>query len=144
MAVVLTPVLLPVVLIVLAGWTLGALILHVLTLVVWVPTGRRVLFVYSDSPVWKTHVETAVLPRLPPTASVLNWSERSRWPSWSLSVWLFRYYAGSREYNPLAIVVRPWGTPKVFRFWQAFRDYRHGKERALRAAEAELFELVDV
>ena len=26
----------------------------------------------------------------------------------------------------------------MIRFWQAFRDYKHGKDRTLRAAEAEL------
>jgi hypothetical protein len=68
-----------------------ALALHVLTLVAWAPSGRRVLFVYSNSPVW---------------------------PTWSLSVSLFRFYAGTSDYNPLAIVIRPWRAPKVFRFWR--------------------------
>ena len=36
------------------------------------------------------------------------------------------------------------GPVQVIRFWQAFRDYKHGKERALRAAEAELAEAVGV
>ena len=52
--------------------------------------------------------------------------------------------AGDREFNPLAIVFPERGLVQVIRFWQAFRDYKHGKERALRAAEAELAAAVGV
>jgi hypothetical protein len=131
--------LLPLIVVVALVWVVSAVALHLLTLILWIPARRRVLFVHSNSPVWKAHIETEVLPRLPSTAVVLNWSERSRWPLWSLSVWLFRFYAGSREYNPLAVVVRTWGPPKVFRFWKAFRDFKHGKEDPLRSLEAEFF-----
>jgi len=123
---------------------IGALVLHLLTLTIWIPVGRRVLFVYSDSPVWKVHIETEVLPRLPTTAAVLNWSERSRWSPWSLSVRLFRYYAGTTEYNPLGIVVHPLLGPKVFRFWRAFRDAKQGKHEPLRALEARFFKEIGV
>jgi hypothetical protein len=52
---------------------------------------------------------------------------------------LFRVFAGDREFNPLAIVVPSEGRrARVVRFWRAFRDYKHGKDRLLRAAEAEL------
>lgn len=124
------------------AWVAGAIALHLLTLLLWLPVGRRVLFVYSNSPVWKTHIETEILPRLPSTATVLNWSERSQWSSWSLPVWLFRFYGG-REYNPLAILVRPWSGPKVFRFWRAFRDFKHGKHETLRSLEAAFFKAIE-
>ena len=136
----LSPLLLPLLVVLVVSWLAGALALHLLTLIVWLPAGRRVLFVYSNSPTWKRHIEAEVLPRLPSTAAVLNWSERSQWPRWSLSVWLFRFYAGSREYNPLAIVIRPWRGPKLFRFWRAFRDSKHGKVEPLRALEASFFQ----
>jgi hypothetical protein len=100
--------------------------------------------VYSNSPVWKSYIETEVLPRLPSTAAVLNWSERSHWSFWSLSVWLFRFYAGTREYNPLAIVVRPWRGPKLFRFWRAFRDSKHGRDESLRSLETAFFNAIGV
>jgi hypothetical protein len=138
----LSPLLLPLFLIVAVARVIGALALHLLTLLVWIPAGRRVLFVYSDSPVWKVHLETEVLPRLPSTAAVLNWSERSRWSRWSLSVWLFRFYAGTKEYNPLGIVVRPFWGPKLFRFWRAFRDSKHGKHEPLRTLEASFFRAI--
>jgi len=140
--ILLLPLLLPFLLIVAVAWVVGALALHLLTLIVWLPVGRRVLFIYSDSPVWKVHIETEVLPRLPSTASVLNWSERSRWSRWSLSVWLFRFYAGTSEFNPLGIVVSPWWRPELFRFWRAFREAKHGRHETLRALEASFFKAV--
>ena len=142
LAVLLSPLLLLWLLIVAVAWVVGALALHLLTLIVWLPVGRRVLFVYSDSPVWKVHIETEVLPRLPSTASVLNWSERSRWSRLSLSVWLFRFYAGTSEFNPLGIVVSPWRGPGLFRFWRAFREAKHGKHEALRTLEASFFKAI--
>jgi hypothetical protein len=119
-------------------WFLAAISLHVVTLIVWSPRGRRVLFVYSDSPVWKEYVETNILPRLPKSAVILNWSQRSRWRSVDLAVWLFRFYGGWREYNPLALVIRPLRGPRVFRFWRAFRDFKHGKVETLQRLEATL------
>jgi hypothetical protein len=143
LVILLVPLILALVALAMLGWVASAIALHVLTLVVWLPTGRRVLFVYSDSPNWKSHIETEVLPRLPPKAVVLNWSQRSRWPWWSLSVWLFRFYAGTREYNPLAIVIRPWRGPKLFRFWKAFRDYKHGKVQTLQSLETSFFQSIE-
>jgi hypothetical protein len=49
-----------------------------------------------------------------------------------------RMWAGDREFNPLVIVIPERGPVQVIRCWQAFRDYRHGRNRALRAAESEL------
>src|SRR5688500_18761799 len=92
--VLLSPVVLSLLVILVVARVTGAVALHFLMLIAWVPFGRRVLFVYSNSPIWKTHIETEVLPRLPATASVLNWSERSHWLFWSPSVLLFRFYAG--------------------------------------------------
>ena len=41
----------------------------------WSLTGTRVLFVYSNSPVWQSYIENNIVPRLPPKSVVLNWSE---------------------------------------------------------------------
>jgi hypothetical protein len=126
----------PVLLMLLLFWFAGAIGLHVMTLVMWSPRGRNVLFVYSDSPVWKGYVEDNILPRLPKSAVILNWSQRNRWPTLSLAVCLFRFYGGSREYNPLALVIRPLRGPRVFRFWRAFRDFKHGRVETLNRLEA--------
>ena len=53
---------------------------------------------------------------------------------------VFKQWAGEREFNPLAIIFSRSGKVKVIRFWQAFRDYKHGNEKLLKEAEASLFE----
>lgn len=105
----------------------------------WGPHGKRLLLVYSNSPTWQAYVEENWLPRLESIAVVLNWSERSTWRErHPLEAEIFRMWAGDQEFNPLAIIVPADGSVRVIRFWQAFRDYKHGKDRTLRAAEAEL------
>jgi hypothetical protein len=42
----------------------------------------------------------------------------------------------------MAIVIPDRGKVKTVRFYQAFRDYKHGKDNLLRQKEAELLSLV--
>ena len=118
-----------------------------LYLVVWIwwigRAPQRVLFVYSDSPNWKEHIEQQILPRLPQNAPVLNWSRRTQWPPFSLAVLLFRAFAGNREFNPIALVFARFSLVERFRFWQPFRDAKHGKDESLRVLEAALFERLE-
>jgi hypothetical protein len=100
---------------------------------------RRVLFVYSDSPNWKEHIESNILPKLPPNTVVLNWSHRRSWPKFNLSVILFRCFAGEREFNPIALVFERFDRVERYRFWQPFRDAKHGGPEALQMLEARLF-----
>lgn len=103
------------------------------------PAGKDLLLVTSDGPHWKAYVEEHWLPRWGARAVVINWSERSRWDRARPEIRLFRQFGGDYEYNPLAILVPPRGRHvHVVRFWQAFRDHKHGKTLTLRAAEAEL------
>jgi hypothetical protein len=105
----------------------------------WGAHGKRLLLVYSNSPNWQAYVEENWLPQLESIAVVLNWSERGTWTErHPLEADIFRTWAGDLEFNPLAIIIPPEGAVRVIRFWQAFRDYKHGKDRTLRAAEAEL------
>jgi hypothetical protein len=104
----------------------------------WLPRGHDTLFVYSDSPVWQRHLQKAILPALESRAIVLNWSERDSWP-FGLAATVFRHFGGAREFNPMAIVFRPFRPARVFRFWQAFREMKHGKPEALARLENELF-----
>lgn len=108
---------------------------------------KNLLLVYSNSPHWQRYVEETWLPRWGERAIVLNWSERHTWKR-SPEVGLFRAFlkgAGfAREYNPAAIVVPPTGRRvRVVRFWRAFRDFKHGRDRLLRQAEADLQNALD-
>lgn len=100
--------------------------------------GRDLLLVYSNSPHWQSYVEANWMPRWLTRAVILNWSERVTWNRKQPEVALFHALATQREYNPLAIVVPSRGRPIVVRFWKAFRDYKHGRDRALKQQEAEL------
>ena len=107
--------------------------------------GRYILFVYSESPNWQSYIEANILPRIQHSAVVLKWSERRHWSS--TSPWearFFRRFAGDREFNPLALVFCSRGRIHSVRFHQAFLDYKHGKESALRDAERRLFERLQV
>lgn len=106
--------------------------------------GRFVLFVYSDSPNWKDYIESNILPRLESQAITLNWSRRSEWPRINpFEAKIFYHWAGEKEFNPMAIIFRPGGRVKEVRFWQGFRDYKHGREKALQKAEQSLFAEVE-
>ena len=124
----------------------------------WYPKNKYLLFVYSESPVWKEYIETNILPRISELGIILNWSERSKW-AWNsnkFEVKVFKYWANvslfkkngkkelqGYEYNPIAIVFTPGNKVKVFRFWKAFKDYKHGKTIPLKKVENELFESID-
>ncbi len=99
--------------------------------------GVNVLFVYSNSPIWKDHLERNIIPHLPDSSLMLNWSERSGWNRASLPVLLFRHFGGSAAFNPLALVFRPFRRTRVFRFWQPFLDFKHGDTQALQGLESE-------
>jgi hypothetical protein len=105
--------------------------------------GRRILLVYSRSPVWQEYVEKNWLPRLADHAMVLNWSDRASWKGRrSFAVWVFRHWAPSEDFNPMAIVFPRFRPAKRIGFYYAFRDWKHGKEEVLKHAEKQLFAYV--
>ncbi len=124
----------------------------------WYPKGKHLLFVYSDSPVWKEYVEEHILPQIRSQAVVINWSERSQW-EWkgTLELQVFQHWGrvsqhmfrgrkewSGKEFCPIAIVFKPWRKPQTIRFWQAFKEYKHGKDSSLKKCERELFDLLEV
>ena len=109
----------------------------------WCLRGRDILFVYSDSPVWRDYIEQRVLPYLGERAIVLNWSDRKRWHL-SLKRMAFCHFGGDREFNPLAVVFRPFRRTRTFRFWQPFRDFKHGRPQELHKMEREFFGLIGI
>jgi hypothetical protein len=132
--------------------------------------GKRGILVYSNSPHWGHYIEQNWLPRIGTQFVLLNWSNRSKWAVEApFEARVFRRFAGDRDFNPLAIIflqrvpsatLRAWldsvrkGNPPgirapnphnaaVIRFWQAFKDVKHGRDHLLRTMEAELFALCD-
>jgi hypothetical protein len=98
----------------------------ILYLAIWLTHKKLfVIFVYSDSPTWKDYIERKILPYMQDRAVILNWSERRKWKT-SLAVWAFRYFGGHRNFNPIGIVFRPFRLVKTYRFFEAFKEFKHG------------------
>jgi hypothetical protein len=49
------------------------------------------------------------------------------------------FFGGTREFNPMVVAFRPFRRARTFRFWQAFRDYKHGNKRTLDSVERDMF-----
>ncbi len=135
-------VLSPLIIVAIASYLLTGLSLHLAIWCCWCSRGRYALFVYSDSPIWQEYIEEHMLPRLGEHAVVLNWSHRKRWRS-TLAVLAFRYFGGHREFNPMAVVFRPFHLTRRFRFYEPFRAFKHGRTEAVTKMERELCDLVD-
>ena len=123
----------------------------------WIPRGKNTLFVYSQSPVWKDYIEKNIIPKISSQSIIMDWSERKSFNEWSLEYGVFKFWTGVRkhtikskakwsgtDYNPIAIIFKPWWSPKVIRFWDAFKDYKHGHGQKLQELENELFNLLNI
>jgi hypothetical protein len=105
--------------------------------------GKVAVLVYSDSPNWKEYIEREILPSVRDRVVTLNWSLRSEWKrNPPLEAQMFQYWGGTREFNPMAIIVPPKGRVRLIRFWKAFKEYKHGKPHSLTSLREELQEAV--
>jgi hypothetical protein len=140
-AVILIPLLaliIPLALLAVSFWALHRCSVWLLIQLWWLPRGKDVLVIYSDSPIWRDYMKQEIMPLVSNRSLVLNWSERRRWHLWFLSVHAFRSYGHSREFNPMVLLFRPAGRTKVFGFWQAFQDQKHGYPEPLIRLRQEL------
>lgn len=135
-------VLLPLVVVAGALWLVIAVLLQLVVWLTWCPRSRYVLVVYSNSPVWREYFEQNVLPAVGSRGVVLNWSDRKQW-SYSLPVALFRFFAGTRDFNPLAIVFEPLAWPRRFRFFGPFKAFKHGRPEEVEGMRLQLLALLD-
>jgi hypothetical protein len=139
----LIPILMVLAAIALACFVVASICLHVTIWTIWCLRGRDILLVYSDSPIWHDYIQEAILPKLGARAVVLNWSHRKRWRL-SLARLAFHHFGGYRQFNPMAVVFRPFRRSKIFRFWQPFKDFKHGRTAPLHRMESEFFDLVRI
>jgi hypothetical protein len=116
----------------------------VLYIAIWLTWKKqRVLFVYSDSPIWKDYIEKEILPYVRDRAVILNWSERRIWKN-SLAVLAFRFFGGYRNFNPIGIVFHPFRFVKTYRFFEAFKEFKHGNTKKVEALKKELFDILGI
>ena len=123
-------------------WFAAAIVLQLVVWTAWCSRGRYALLVYSNSPIWQEYFEQHVLPAVGNRGVVLNWSERKQWP-YSLSVALFGFFAGRREFNPLAVVFQPLAWPRRFRFYRPFQAFKHGRPEEVEEMRRDLLKLLD-
>jgi hypothetical protein len=114
---------LPLCVLAMAAWFTLIVSVEVLVWLLWLPRGRDVLLVYSNSPHWQTFFETQVLPRVSNRAVVLNWSERKSWRM-GLATLVFRCFAGGKDFNPIAFHFRAFRRHTTYRFFQPIRTAR--------------------
>lgn len=135
-------VLLPLVVVAGVIWLAAAVVLQLVVWTAWCSRGRYALVVYSNSPIWQEYFERRVLPSVGNRGIVLNWSDRRQWP-YSLPAALFTVFAGSREFNPLAIVFQPLAWPRRFRFYGPFKAFKHGRPQEVEEMRSQLLETLD-
>jgi hypothetical protein len=58
----------------------------------------------------------------------------------SLSSIVFHYFGGRKAFNPMAILFAPFRKAKVYRFYDAFKEFKHGKPKRLELMERELLQ----
>ena len=123
-------------------WLAAAGVLQVIVWIVWCARGRYALVVYSNSPIWQEYFEHHVLPAVGDRGVVLNWSERKHWP-YSLATAVFHVFAGTRNFNPLAVVIEPLAWPRYFRFYRPFQAFKHGRPEEVEQMLRRLLDVLD-
>ena len=117
---------------------LSYLLIYLSIWLFWLSLGKDILFVYSDSPIWRDYMLSEMLPLVESRAVVLNWSERGTWKRWSLRVLAFRFFSGHKAFNPLIVVFRPFRLAQKSRFWPAFREWKQGNKQAVEKLKLEI------
>jgi hypothetical protein len=138
LSVFILPIIIPLFAVALLLYGLHRVTLYLLIWLLWLPRGKDVLLVYSDSPIWHDHMTHEVLPILQSRAVVLNWSERNRWPKWSFAVHVFRSIGGGNEFVPMVAIFSPFRRAKVFRFWSAFKEWKRGNTEPINRLREDL------
>lgn len=133
------PLVLPLAAFAITSQLLYRALLYLLVWALWLPRGKDVLFVYSDSPIWHEYMTTQVLPLVQERAVVLNWSERKKWSRSSLGVAVFHHFGGAGDFNPLVVLFQPLRLARMLRFWSAFKDWKRGYKEPVERLRQELF-----
>ena len=138
----LLPIILPLLIVGLVLHFLNNIVIYLLVWVWWLPKGKDVLYVSSESPIWKEYMETEVFPLVAERAIVLSWSARSKWPKWSFAVRVFRTFGRGRDFNPMVVLFRPFRRARIFRFLPAFQEQKHGNSASVEQLRRDLIQVL--
>lgn len=136
----LLPIILPLAILGLVLHVLNKAVVYLLVWVWWLPRGKDVLYVSSDSPIWKEYTEAEMFPLVAERAVVLSWSARSKWPKWSFAVRVFHTFGGRRNFNPMVVLFRPFRRTRIFRFLPAFQGRKHGNNASIEQLQRDLMQ----
>ena len=134
--------LIPLVIVGMAMWFIAAAALQLIVWMAWCSRGRYALVVYSNSPIWQEYFEEQVLPAVGDRGVVLNWSDRKRWPL-TLSVVLFKFFGGTHDFNPFALIFQPLVWKREFRFYGPFKAFKHGRPQEVDEMRRTFLQLLD-
>src|SRR5258706_11486259 len=106
------------------------------------PSGKFVLLAYTESALWAPYIENELLPQIAEHCVVVNrsrenWTRQFRAERAALSFW-----GGWRSYNPIAVVLRPWGRARVFRLYEPFKRLKQGQPASLEKMSGDLVRCV--
>jgi len=138
----LLPIILPLLIVGLVLHFLNNIVIYLFVWVWWLPKGKDVLYVSSESPIWKEYMETEVFPLVAERAIVLSWSARSKWPKWSFAVRVFRTFGRGRDFNPMVVLFRPFRRARIFRFLPAFQEQKHGNSASVEQLRRDLIQVL--
>ena len=138
----LLPIILPLLIVGLVLHFLNNIVIYLFVWVWWLPKGKDVLYVSSESPIWKEYMETEVFPLVAERAIVLSWSTRSKWPKWSFAVRVFRTFGRGRDFNPMVVLFRPFRRARIFRFLPAFQEQKHGNSANVEQLRRDLIQVL--
>jgi len=108
----------------------------------WCRAGSRVFVSYSRSPHWQGRFETVLIPQLPESTIIVNWSDRKNWSRLSLRTIAFEHFLGRNAHTPAAVIFRPFRRAQVFRFYEAYRKLKRGNELPVQEQESALLRAV--
>ena len=146
----------PIVIFFVVYWIIKTIILLLLIRLNWHPKKKFMLFVYSDSPKWKSYVETKSIQKLLKYSEVVNFSERKKWKKYMpFKVKVFRHFTGvwssivykescwkNGKFSPVAVIFIPWWNPKIVSFREAFKHIKIGDTSALNNAISKISNLI--
>jgi len=106
------------------------------------PSDKVALLSYTTNVKWSDYLETRVIPLIESRCVVVHRSDAQWKEKNPLAAQLIEFYGDDTSYNPLAIVIRRRGWPKVFYLYEPFQKAHRGDTSALEAITAKLLEAV--
>ena len=128
-------------------WLTAKLFLKLVVLIciwaVWGVKGKDLLVIYSDSPYWKEYFENGLLPQIESRSYSLNLSTRAKMQTYNLQILAFDLFKYEKDYNPMVVLFPFLRWPRRYQYYQAFKEFKHGKENALTKVENQVFEALN-